>query len=423
MFRKLFRGWGRVVLALLVALALSPGDLPPRGDLITEAASPFRYSLVGWELSKFPEKWLRIARQNFPFASRSKSDDRVDFLLSYFQRNADLQDAKARLERVASGLPGEPEAELRRKVQDFQRQQDKDRPNMEADIEAIITGVLTEERLDIPMGIGRLVWPPVDFRPTTPPKVLIVSPRERIEIARDVLLRPGLDLSDAERLESEIQSSGMSALVEDTGGLAAYPSMVPDFYDLRGTIATAAHEWTHHYLIFHPLGRQYWSNDIMRTINETVADTVGGEVADRIMRRYFTLPASASPAPSPRAGGEVVAYASAVLPQEEFSFNGEMRLPRLHVDELLAAGQVSEAEQYMEERRRFLADHGYFIRKLNQAYFAFHGAYADTPASSSRAGPDIQGLRRKSASLGDFLRKASGIRSPADLDRLLKEGT
>ncbi len=73
----------------------------------------------------------------------------------------------------------------------------------------------------------------------------------------------------------------------------------------------------------------------------------------------------------------------------------------------------------MEERRTFLAENGYYIRKINQAYFAFNGLYADTPASGNPIGPKMTELRGLSPSLGDFLRAVSGITSEEELDRLL----
>jgi hypothetical protein len=73
----------------------------------------------------------------------------------------------------------------------------------------------------------------------------------------------------------------------------------------------------------------------------------------------------------------------------------------------------------MEQRRKFLAENGYYIRKINQAYFAFNGLYADTPASRSPIGPKMTELRQLSPSLGDFLRAVSGITSEEELDRLL----
>jgi hypothetical protein len=83
-----------------------------------------------------------------------------------------------------------------------------------------------------------------------------------------------------------------------------------------------------------------------------------------------------------------------------------MHTTRVHVDELLAAGKVKEAETYMEQRRQVFWDNGYAIRKLNQAYFAFYGAYADVPggaAGEDPVGPAVRTLRSRSSSLLAFL--------------------
>ena len=84
-----------------------------------------------------------------------------------------------------------------------------------------------------------------------------------------------------------------------------------------------------------------------------------------------------------------------------------MRTTRLRVDELLEQGLVEQAEDYMEERRLMFMDNGYFLRKLNQAYFAFHGTYATGPASVSPIGDQVTDLRRRSESLGNFIRTMS----------------
>ena len=63
-------------------------------------------------------------------------------------------------------------------------------------------------------------------------------------------------------------------------------------------------------------------------------------------------------------------------------------------DEMLAQGDVEGAEEYMEERRRFLVSLGYYIRKLNQAYFAFHGSYSTSPTSVDPIGEALQRLRQ-----------------------------
>ena len=71
-----------------------------------------------------------------------------------------------------------------------------------------------------------------------------------------------------------------------------------------------------------------------------------------------------------------------------------MHQTRLRVDDLLASGEIEEAEQYMEERRLFFWENGYQIRRLNQAYFAFYGAYADAPGGAAGADPVGEAVRR-----------------------------
>jgi len=69
----------------------------------------------------------------------------------------------------------------------------------------------------------------------------------------------------------------------------------------------------------------------------------------------------------------------------------------------------------MEEKRQYLASMGYYIRKLNQAYFAFHGTYGDSPASISPIGAELKQLREQSASLKAFLDTAAAMTSRQDL--------
>jgi hypothetical protein len=97
-----------------------------------------------------------------------------------------------------------------------------------------------------------------------------------------------------------------------------------------------------------------------------------------------------------------------------------MQTTRVHVDELLAAGRIEEAEQYMQERQQIFLRNGYLIRKLNQAYFAFYGAYADVPggaAGEDPVGPAVRALREQSASLADFVNKISWMSSFEELQQ------
>jgi hypothetical protein len=150
-------------------------------------------------------------------------------------------------------------------------------------------------------------------------------------------------------------------------------------------------------------------------MNETVASMVGEEIARKVMLHYY--PELAPPPP-------MTADEAASPPPElgtGFDFDRVMRETRLEVDRLLAAGEVEEAEAHMESRRRLVVEHGYFLRKLNQAYFAFHGSYATSPASVDPIGPQMRRLRSASPSLKAFLQRVARMRSYSDLQQAVRE--
>ena len=103
----------------------------------------------------------------------------------------------------------------------------------------------------------------------------------------------------------------------------------------------------------------------------------------------------------------------------------EMHRIRTEVDSLLAAGKVQEAESFMETSRQQLAREGFYIRKLNQAYFAFYGSYADNPSASGGVGQDISQreheLRADSINLGAFLWKISAAGDYQQFQRITQQ--
>jgi hypothetical protein len=94
-----------------------------------------------------------------------------------------------------------------------------------------------------------------------------------------------------------------------------------------------------------------------------------------------------------------------------------MRETRLETEHLLDSGQVEAAETYMRARRDELETHGYFIRKLNQAYFALYGSYGGGfAASPANPIPDLlRKLRDRSGSLAEFVFKVRGLTTVAEL--------
>jgi hypothetical protein len=276
-----------------------------------------------------------------------------------------------------------------------------------------ISQTLADEGIYNPFIKLHVTFPPVNFKLEKPPYILIVSPRDKIERIRDVTLKQDISLEQSERLESEVEKLDVSSLATPIGGLgAAYPSFVMESSDLKYTIETAVEEWLHQYLFFKPLGFRYVL-DILRikpdtdmdSINETIVGVAGQELGDLVYARY---------------------YAQYLLEKEKpinpaiFDFNAAMRETRLKVDAYLAAGQIEQAENYMEERRLFINAHGYSIRKLNQAYFAFYGSYAYSPTSVDPLGDQVKALRQQSSSLKDFIQTVSVITSRQELADILK---
>jgi hypothetical protein len=183
---------------------------------------------------------------------------------------------------------------------------------------------------------------------------------------------------------------------------------------MEWVISTISHEWIHTYLAFRPLGWRYYDSGAMRTINETVASIAGDELGRRVIERFYPEKAPPPAWPQPRAlraEGEA---------KPTFSFGAFMRETRLAIDKLLAAGQIAEAETYMAARRKELAEHGYLLRRLNQAYFAFHGSYAVGAAATDPIGGKLRLLRLQSGSLAEFMQIVAGFKSAVDLEAALR---
>ena len=400
---------GSRLLALLVVI-IAVGAALASGWLVTAAidlpTGREDYNLVHWEVRHLPNKWLY--RLGTLLRGGPDEEEKTRRLQRFLALNAEI----ASLEREAAQISWD-ESPILEELAARRRERDGLENVVEAILEERVARVAEDVGLEssFPLFPGaRWLFPPVDFEFAAPPRVLAISPRDRIYLESTRLLRSDLTLEEIEAVEGRREAEGVSALVAGIGGVGTYPSAVPPSADYADLLETVAHEWLHHYLFFHPLGWRYFQDPALATINETVADMAGRELGALAAKRY------------PLSTGLPEGQAEAPPPDTGIDFNRVMRELRLEVDRLLAEGEVAEAESLMEERRRFLADHGYVIRRINQAYFAFHGLYADTPASSSPIGPNLEELRRRSGSLGDFIRTAARITSEADLDRLLASG-
>ncbi len=292
--------------------------------------------------------------------------------------------------------------------------------------EATLQSQISEALAEIGLTTGGQPLPPVLYHNSSTPLALIISPRTSIQQIGNVSIQPTLTLDDQIKVEDEVSKSlDVSTLVVGTGGIGVYPTMVMETTDLGWTLSTIAHEWTHNYLNIRPLGINYGKNSELRTMNETTANICGEEVGKLVLQKYYPELIASSSAPDP----SLISFNPAPLPggrfdtPPPFDFRAEMHETRVTADQLLAEGQVDQAEAYMEQRRQVFWDHGYLIRKLNQAYFAFFGAYADVPggaAGEDPVGPAVRALRAQSDSLADFINTIAWMSSFDQLQKAIQ---
>src|SRR3990172_3256664 len=406
--------WIALSLALLGGSAGWEGD---PADELRRFTAPIEFDFVGWTLGALG---VKLGQDSVSEVGYLAEADRTDLIRRYL----DLLDRAARLEGDIERLYADPAvadpesaslverttlAELRREIVAL-------KPGAEA---------ILQEQASVLLADGDLTnlgapFPPVAFHMSKLPLGLVVSPRTAIRQEALITLLPDLTIEEQVALEQAIESQlGLSALVVQIGGIGTYPTMVEETTALDWLAEVVIHEWTHNYLTLRPLGLAYDASQETRTMNETTANLIGKAFGRALIERYYPerLPPAPAEAQAPAAETESPAEPPA------FDFNAEMHATRIEVDRLLAEGKVDEAEVLMERRRQRLVDHGYIVRRLNQAYFAFHGAYADTPQGAAGADPVGEAVRElwgRSESPSAFLRQMAWMNSFEDLRRALE---
>lgn len=404
-----------LIAVLLILVLPSDGFL---GDdratmAMVEAIGPHGFRLATWEVQALAQKAGDFLRQ--PGAGLSPQAQH-DLVIAYFDGIRRAGTLSGQVERIyadpAVSDPKRAAAALQAELDGLRAQQAARRPAVELILASQITAVLR----DAGLGDSGRIFPPVAFQFTESPDHLVVSPRDRIAVERELYLDPALSVAQMEKMERLVEDRlDVSALVEGTGGFSTYPTMIVEIPSLEWVLSTVAHEWMHTYLVFRPLGLHYYHNGDTRTLNETTADIVGQEVGQMALQRFY-----AELVPPPAAADSSAPARKAVAVQKpDFDFSTFMRDTRLRTDGLLAGGKISEAESYMEAQRQLLISHGYYIRKLNQAYFALHSFYAAGPEATNPIGEKLHRLRTKAGSLAAFVRTVSRITSIAELDAAL----
>ena len=393
--------------------AITATEIRQRGMAMIVAS--WQFDLLTWEVEAIGQKVRAFVDQ--PAAGLTHAQA-IALVNAYLDRAGEMRRLQNEINRRFSetGGVGDSETVALQNALDALRDEQLDkRPQ----VEQIIEGQIAYELQQVGLELFDQAFPPVQFTFVEPPRKLVVSPRDRITTVYSQMLDAQMSLAEIEQSEATYAARyDVSAYVTNIGGLGAFPTMVVDQASLGWILTTVAHEWTHNYLTLFPLGLNYMTSPDLTTMNETVADIVGDEIGTRAMQTFYR-----AQLPPPPDTDNIPAGQPPLLPSElpAFDFATEMRTTRLRVDELLAAGKVTEAENYMAQRRLFFVDNGYPLRVLNQAYFAFHGSYGTSAASTSPLGPKLERLRALSPDLLHFLQTVRGFTSVEQLEAALAQ--
>ena len=397
-----------VVGSLLLAFSNYPqGDELQR---IRAFSRPLEFDYVGWTLNALGTKLGQVA---LGAADTLTPEEQGQLVLEYLELIDRIDQADRRLNEIYAD-PGitNPESAsrlLRQQLSDLEAQRDLLGPVAES----ILQGQVSQIVAELGLTVGGQPVPPVLFHSTPLPTALIVSPRDEIKQLHNRSLEPNLHVDQRTNMEDSIdQAFDVSSLIVDVGGIGVYPTMITETSNLNFLTEVIAHEWVHNFLSLRPLGLNYFTSPELRTMNETAAALAGKEIGLAVMERFY--PELVPPPPPPETPSEP----GDPPPPPTFDYREEMRQTRVTTDLLLAEGKIEEAEQYMESRRQVFWEHGYRIRKLNQAYFAFYGAYADAPggaAGEDPVGEAVRALYASSPSLESFLKRIAWMTSFEDL--------
>jgi hypothetical protein len=409
-----------VLIVILGGLMLT-GSVVARTDQTNQVrvfTRPYEFDYFGWTVDALKVKLLESSLGTSNYLS---SDMRQQLVLDYLELVGEIRRTENELllaytdpniQDPSTVVPG-----LRAELDQLNARRELLAPVAEATLQSQISYVIDMLDLDL----GGQPFPPVLYHSTPLPYALIVSPRDVIRQDENISLIPDISVEEQIMLEEKVdQELDVSSLVVGIGGVGVYPSMVQQTTNLNWLSEVIAHEWVHNFLTLRPLGANYLTSEQLRTMNETTASIAGKEIGLAVLETFY--PQLVPPPPA------APSSSSTVEPDEPpaFDYRKEMHITRVNADKLLSEGKIEEAEEYMEMRRKIFWDNGYRnLRKINQAYFAFYGAYADEPGGAAPekdpVGEAVRTLRENSDSLAEFLNRISWIYSFEQLEKVISE--
>jgi hypothetical protein len=410
-----------LTLAVIIAATADAPQLTGTTDRVRSFTREIEFDYPNWVWNA---AWTKFEQGAVALPYLFDRGTNKEIVVEYLRTTQNLIQAEQQVEKIFSdptiNNKDAASAYVRAQRDELISRQNSLAPLAEATLQSQISNAVAELGLTT---AGQPI-PPVLYHISSTPLALIVSPHNVIQQTANISVLPTLTLDDQIKLEDQVtRSLNVSTLVVPIGGVGVYPTMVMETTDLRWTLDTIAHEWTHNYLNLRPLGINYSTTPELRTMNETTASIVGGEVGNFVIERYYSELLQSSSNRNLTSFNKATLASNQLDDTPPFDFRAEMHETRVTADKLLAEGKIDEAESYMEKRRQVFWDNGYLLRKLNQAYFAFHGAYADVPggaAGEDPVGPAVRALRAQSSSLADFVNTIAWMTSFQQLQQAIK---
>ena len=420
---KLFFSLFIIVIGILPVRG-SEVDLSQQLEQIRSYSRPYEFDYASWIVSALGQKLTQSSLKVYRY---TPAGEERQIVLDYLDLRNQINQSQDILISVLSDPQLEnrdqASAEIKKELEEMRSRREDTAPF----VEQIIQGQMNHALVNLGMSAGGQLVPPVLYRSEPDSYALIVSPRDEIQQAANLMLIRNLTLEQIIHLEEIIERElNLSALVVGIGGVGLYPSMVIETGNLDWLIHVIGHEWTHNFLTIRPLGANYFTSPELTTINETIADLSADEIQRETFLLYYPefLPAESvaeeseeTPPPDPP---------DPIPAGDVFDFRAEMHITRLEVDRLLAEGEINKAEDYMETRRLFFLKNGYLIRRLNQAYFAFHGSYAAAPGGAADAegadlGSQLRELKTNASSYAAFMHEVAWKWRLDQFQRLFEE--
>jgi hypothetical protein len=419
------RFWNSLEFVLIIFLLfqlVGPRNIsyPDQFTKVERMVSAKIFDFVGWTVDAAKLKLTQNSIQQLDFLT---IDQQQQLVKEYIELIADIKSHEYQLDILYADPTIKDVAQSTKIVRDQLADLYQTRNLVGPIAESILQEMLGSVMDELGFTVGGQMFPPVMYHSTPLPWALIVSPREVIQQDVHISLQTDLTIEQRISIEEAISEKlDVSALIVPVGGIGTYPTMVAESSNFNWLVEVISHEWMHNYLTLRPLGILYNKTSQIRTMNETTASIVGTEAGELLITSFFPEFVPLPPKPIEEIENDIL---EETQPEEldsslppVFDFRAEMRETRVTVDALLADGKIEEAEAYMNERQQVFWNNGYAIRKINQAYFAFHGAYADVPggaAGEDPVGAAVRTLRKTSDSLYEFVSTIAWMFSFDDL--------